>query len=81
MSDSKLRDLERSGDGVGLLRERMRAGQLTREHVELAASLGHAHARVVCPESELVTYADLSMEVQRATALLGETLPARLAAD
>ena len=48
--DKDLREAERSGDAVRLLRERVRAGELTQERVELAASLGHAAALELCPE-------------------------------
>jgi hypothetical protein len=47
-------DPERARDPVALLRERLRAGELTLEHIEFAARLGHAAARELCPGVELV---------------------------
>jgi hypothetical protein len=81
--DRDLREAERSGDPVALLRERLRAGELTQAHVELAASLGHAAARELCPEVELVVdwYYESHDAITAAASLLGETLPARIAAD
>ena len=54
--DKALREAERSGDAVRLLRERLRAGELTQKRLELAASLGHAAARELCPEVESVNW-------------------------
>lgn len=45
MTDQRLRDLERRGaDPVRLLAERVRAGRLTRELLEVAAYCGHEPA-------------------------------------
>lgn len=54
--DRALRRAERSGDATALLRERVRAGDLTLEHVELAASLGHPVARELCPAIKIVDW-------------------------
>jgi hypothetical protein len=54
--DRALRHAERSGDAAALLRERMRAGELTLEHIELAARLGHPVARTLCPSVALVDW-------------------------
>ena len=90
MADERARNLERAaaqGDvdaGTKLLLERMRAGELTQGHVELAAILGHSLARVLYPEVERV---DWSLEepqldaILRGAELLDKTLPARVAAD
>jgi hypothetical protein len=55
--DKTLREAERSGDAAGVLRNRTRVGDLTEAHVELAASLGHAAARELCPNFELLDFA------------------------
>ena len=54
MSDDRLRELERryeasgaANDHVALLRERLRAGQLDRARISLAASCGHPAARAL----------------------------------
>jgi hypothetical protein len=83
--DRHLRKAERSGDASKLLRGRLRAGELTQEHVELAASLGHRVALELCPDAPPVDWTDekpVAAAVEEAATLLGdETLPARLAAD
>ncbi len=56
--DRDLREAERSGDGVRILRERLRAGDLTQEHIDLAARLGHPHAREMMPEVDVVQRED-----------------------
>jgi hypothetical protein len=55
-TEQRLRDAERSGDGVALLRAKLHAGELTEAHIELAARLGHATARELCPDVELVDW-------------------------
>jgi hypothetical protein len=82
--DKDVREAERSGDVAGLLRARLRAGELTQAHVELAASLGHASALELCPKVELVNWSsnEVGETLETATTLLGdETLPARVASD
>jgi hypothetical protein len=84
--DRDLREAERSGDPVAVLRERLRAGELTRKHVELAASLGHPVAGALYPEAAALVWTAQALEakakaVLEASQLLGETLPARVAAD
>lgn len=70
--DERLRRLERTWreggglpEGVAFLRERERAGALTRERLELAAHLGHAPARLV-------------LDLPGAPPPRGDRLPARL---
>lgn len=89
--DRSLREAERSGDAAAVLRHRLRVGELTQEHVELAASLGHAAALEVCPDVELVDWAIDEEEtldalrtepIRRAGSLLADrTLAVRVAAD
>jgi hypothetical protein len=82
--DRRLREAQRAGDPVALLHARARAGELTQEHVELAASLGHRDARAACPGRGLVSFSPGEQRTQSIVAarvLLGETLPARIAAD
>jgi hypothetical protein len=90
MADSKFRDLQRratSGDpeaAAAALRERVRCGELTNDHVELAAYLGHKGARALCPEKEEVEWIsikDQRQAVMEAARRVGKTLPARVAAD
>jgi hypothetical protein len=47
--DRRLRAALRSGDSCVLLRERLRAGEVTEAHVELAARLGDEDARLLFP--------------------------------
>jgi hypothetical protein len=55
---------------------------LTQEHVELAASLGHATALELFPDVGLVDWTkEGRAQTSAAADLLGETLPARVAAD
>jgi hypothetical protein len=84
--DRRLREAERVGDPVALLRARLRAGELTHKHVELAASLGHVAAREVCPVVALVKWGGQTTDQLKllgvASTLLGDKkLPTRLAAD
>lgn len=83
-TDSRLRHAERSADAVTLLRERLRAGECTQDHVELAASLGHSDARELCPDVKLVNWEEGTQvrgALRRAALLLSESLPVRVAAD
>jgi hypothetical protein len=83
--DLALRKAERLGDPVRLLRERLRAGELTQEHVEFAASLGHAAALELCPGVARLALSGPKEwgegVIAAATELTDETLPARVAAD
>jgi hypothetical protein len=89
--DLALRHAERSGDPVTLLRERLRAGNLTQGHVQLAASLGHAAARVFEPDMPRVRWfapgkltdedVPRAAAIRRATELCGSMLPVHVAAD
>jgi hypothetical protein len=89
VSDARIRELERraaEGDPDARarhLKARVRAGELTAAHVALAASLGHAAARELDPVP-LEDWADGDAcrdAIRAARDLLGETLPARVAAD
>ena len=82
--DKDLREAERSGDAVRLLRERLRAGELTQAHVELAASLGHEATREVCPDVELRDWSLPEWKhgtAAEASRLLSKQLLVRVAAD
>jgi hypothetical protein len=82
-TESRLRDAQRSGDGVALLRAKLHAGELTEAHVVLASSLGHTAARELDPVP-LVDWAGRQPRrdaIGAARDLLDETLPARVAAD
>ncbi len=89
--DRRLRELERAGDPVALLRNRLRARQLTMEQVELAACLGHPAALALRPEVELGDWEierslrpDLRATqevIRKAQARCGDTFLARFAAD
>ena len=92
MADERSRNLEREaaqGDAeaaAAVLLDRIRAGELTQEHVVLAASLGHLGARDLAPEMRLVQWAETlepkRQAIQYAASLLDdETLSARVAAD
>jgi hypothetical protein len=82
--DRRLREAERSGDAA-VLRARLRAGELTQEHVELAASLGHAAALELFPDVSRVNWLrgnDAGNVIWRVAALLDdETLSVRVSAD
>ena len=84
MSDLTLRRLAtRQRGSAAHLNARVRAGELTAEHVTLAASLGHAAARELDPVP-LVDWANWDARrgaISAARDLLDETLPARVAAD
>ena len=54
--DRYLREAERSGDGVALLKAKLRVGELTKAHVELAASLGHTAALELFPDVDAVDW-------------------------
>ena len=82
--DRDLRRAQRSGDRTALLAARLRAGEVTQAHVALAASLGHSAALALMPEVERVDWDDSGARktaISDATSLVGETLPARVAAD
>jgi hypothetical protein len=82
--DKDLRQADRSGDAAGVLRARLRAGELTQQHVELAARLGHPAALELFPDAPPVDWENSDApDVAIATArdLLTKTLPARVAAD
>jgi hypothetical protein len=68
-----------------VLRERVRAGELTPAQIELAARLGHVDARALLPEAEDFPWSDRELvrsAIRDSAALLGtDTLPARVAAD
>ena len=101
MADERQRELQRqvsAGDveaETKLLLERVRAGELTQAHVELAATLGHAAALELFPDAEAVEWTapppgavlrpplgGLTDVVAKAVELLGdETLPACVTAD
>jgi hypothetical protein len=73
--DRELREAERSGDSVAQLRARLRAGTLTQAHMDLAASLGHAAARELCPgiEEAVWQHGKLEPVLIHAAELLGQT--------
>jgi hypothetical protein len=78
--DRRLREAQRSGDGVAVLRARLRLGEVSHEQIELAASLGHVDALMLCPDVERSVL--LGSAVRRASLLvLEQTLPSRVAAD
>jgi hypothetical protein len=82
--DRTRRGAERSGDGAALLRARLHAGELTEAHVVLAARLGHRAAVELSADLDPVDWesADRRRDaVGEATALRGEGLAARVAAD
>lgn len=69
---------------VPLLRSKLETGELTEAHVELAASLGHAAALMLFPNVDQYDWAGehhREAAVEAACDLLGDTLPARVAAD
>jgi hypothetical protein len=86
-TETRLREAERSGDGVALLKAKIRAGELTESDVEWAASLGHADARELCPDVERVDWGKHAGDHARATAMrqltqvLDKTVAARVATD
>ena len=90
MTDERTREHERqaaSGDveaATAGLRERMRAGELTQEHVELATSLGHDVARALCPDAVSMdwgTHHQRLEAIAAATRLKDKTLSVSVAAD
>lgn len=78
--DLDLRTLETRDPGsVRLIQARIRAGELTQAHVELAASLGHAGALELEPDTDLVDWGDWNCRrraIASARDLLDDTLPA-----
>lgn len=89
MADERKRELERRaavGDtaaAAAVLSERLRAGELSRDQVELAARLGHSTAAALLGGdlAPIDWPAGLEESLLQASALRGSTLPARVAAD
>ncbi len=85
MSDAALRRLEtRAPDSAAHLQARLRAGELAQAHVKLAASLGHAGALKLEPDTDQVEWGDWNCRrrtIAAAAALQDATLPKRVAED
>jgi hypothetical protein len=83
--DRRLRAALRSGDSCVLLRERLRTGEVTEAHVELAARLGDEDARLLFPNvTPACWYAHglIRRVIREAVTLTGDrTLPVSVSAD